>query len=157
MRTFRSVMEVVFLLSRSGAYRRNSTRICTCQTTSHYAIVMPASGLSTALLASNAVATVRKRNKVIRLVGKLVGSDSVSVVNRSWTRWAERLITLMMEFDDRHTMTSQRFNQAIATAKRLADSGPVVVTHRGDPAYVLLSIDQYQELVEERESALEAS
>lgn len=64
---------------------------------------------------------------------------------------------MMMEFDDRHTMTSQRFNQAIATAKRLANSGPVCVTHRGDPAYVLLSIEKYQELLEQVNSISEAS
>jgi prevent-host-death family protein len=34
----------------------------------------------------------------------------------------------------------------VSAAKRAADAGPVVITDRGEPAYVLLSIDEYRRL-----------
>jgi hypothetical protein len=42
---------------------------------------------------------------------------------------------------------SREFNQDISAAKRAAEDGPVVVTDRGKPAYVLLSHDEYMKLV----------
>lgn len=45
-----------------------------------------------------------------------------------------------------HTMTSRAFNQDLAAAKRFAVDGPVVITDRGRPAHVLLSIEEYQRL-----------
>ena len=50
------------------------------------------------------------------------------------------------------TFTSREFNQNTAGAKRAAEKGPVFITDRGKPAYVLMSIDEYRKL-EERESA----
>lgn len=44
------------------------------------------------------------------------------------------------------TMTSREFNQHTGRAKRLADKGPVVITDRGEPAYVLLSEKAYATL-----------
>lgn len=44
------------------------------------------------------------------------------------------------------TMSSRQFNQEVSAAKRAADHGPVVVTDRGKPAYVLLSMDEYRRL-----------
>lgn len=36
------------------------------------------------------------------------------------------------------TISSREFNQDLGGAKRAADDGPVVITDRGEPAYVLL-------------------
>lgn len=46
------------------------------------------------------------------------------------------------------TVTSREFNQDVSAAKRAATHGPVVVTDRGEPAYVLLSIGEYLRLTE---------
>lgn len=43
-------------------------------------------------------------------------------------------------------VTSREFNQDVSAAKRAADEGPVIITDRGDPAYVLLTIEEYREL-----------
>lgn len=45
------------------------------------------------------------------------------------------------------TLSSREFNQDIGRAKRSADEGPVVITDRGTPAYVLLRHDAYRALV----------
>ena len=44
------------------------------------------------------------------------------------------------------TLTSREFNQDISRAKRAAAEGPVLITDRGQPAYVLLSHDAYRRL-----------
>ena len=44
------------------------------------------------------------------------------------------------------TITSREFNQDTAGAKRAAMEGPVFITDRGQPAHVLLSIDDYRRL-----------
>ena len=44
------------------------------------------------------------------------------------------------------TMTAREFNQDVSAAKRAAVEGPVVITDRGEPAYVLLTIDEYRQL-----------
>lgn len=44
------------------------------------------------------------------------------------------------------TMSAREFNQLVAAAQRLAARGPVTVTRRGEPAYVLLNIDDYRRL-----------
>ena len=43
-------------------------------------------------------------------------------------------------------MSSRDFNQDISRAKRQAETGPVVITDRGRPAYVLLSYEDYARL-----------
>ena len=43
-------------------------------------------------------------------------------------------------------ITSRDFNQDVGKAKRAAAKGPVIITDRGEPAHVLMSIDEYQEL-----------
>jgi hypothetical protein len=43
-------------------------------------------------------------------------------------------------------MSSRAFNQDLAGAKRAAKHGPVVVTDRGEPAYVLMQYDAYRRL-----------
>ena len=54
------------------------------------------------------------------------------------------------------TLTSREFNQDLAKAKRAAASGPVVITDRGRPAHVLLSIEAYRNLSGERRNLLDA-
>lgn len=46
------------------------------------------------------------------------------------------------------TMTAREFNRDVSAAKREASRGPVVITDRGEPAYVLLSVDEYRRLGE---------
>jgi len=46
----------------------------------------------------------------------------------------------------RHTYTSREFNQYVSEAKRAANDGPVFITDRGEPAHVLLSIQEYRRL-----------
>lgn len=42
------------------------------------------------------------------------------------------------------TMTSREFNQHTGRAKSAADHGPVIITDRGKPAYVLTSYAEHQ-------------
>jgi antitoxin (DNA-binding transcriptional repressor) of toxin-antitoxin stability system len=44
------------------------------------------------------------------------------------------------------TMTAREFNQSVARAQRVADDQPVMITRRGEPAYVLLNIAEYERL-----------
>jgi prevent-host-death family protein len=46
------------------------------------------------------------------------------------------------------TMTSREFNQDASRAKRTAMDGPVFITDRGEPAHVLLTIEEYKRLVD---------
>jgi prevent-host-death family protein len=48
------------------------------------------------------------------------------------------------------TLSSREFNQDTARAKKAAADGPVVITDRGKPAHVLLSIEAYQRLTGKR-------
>jgi hypothetical protein len=43
-------------------------------------------------------------------------------------------------------LSSREFNQDVSRAKRAADKGPVVITDRGQPAYVLLRHDAFRRL-----------
>jgi prevent-host-death family protein len=42
------------------------------------------------------------------------------------------------------TVSSREFNHDIGKAKKSANHGPVFITDRGKPAYVLLTIEDYQ-------------
>lgn len=46
--------------------------------------------------------------------------------------------------------TSREFNRDTGGAKRAAQKGPVVITDRGRPSHVLLSIDDYERLASEQ-------
>ncbi|KZX21496.1 type II toxin-antitoxin system Phd/YefM family antitoxin [Rathayibacter tanaceti] len=46
------------------------------------------------------------------------------------------------------TISAREFNRDVSAAKREADHGPVVITDRGEPAFVLLSIKDYRRLGE---------
>lgn len=43
-------------------------------------------------------------------------------------------------------LSSREFNQDVSRAKRAADQGPVVITDRGRPAYVLMRHDAFRRL-----------
>jgi prevent-host-death family protein len=44
------------------------------------------------------------------------------------------------------TFSSREFNQDTSRAKKAAKQGPVVITDRGRPSFVLLNIDEYNKL-----------
>lgn len=44
------------------------------------------------------------------------------------------------------TITSRDFNQDTSGAKKASRNGPVMITDRGKPSHVLLSIEDYQKL-----------
>jgi len=46
------------------------------------------------------------------------------------------------------TVSSREFNQDASGAKRAASKGPVIITDRGRPAHVLLTIEAYQRLTQ---------
>jgi prevent-host-death family protein len=50
------------------------------------------------------------------------------------------------------TVSSREFNQDASGAKRAASKGPVIITDRGRPAHVLLTIEAYQELTQKAAS-----
>lgn len=53
------------------------------------------------------------------------------------------------------TITSREFNQDLSKAKRNAQHGPVFITDRGQPAHVLLSIEEYQKIADDEQSIVE--
>ncbi len=50
------------------------------------------------------------------------------------------------------TVSSRAFNQDTSGAKKAAKDGPVIITDRGKPAHVLLTIEDYRKLAGERRS-----
>jgi prevent-host-death family protein len=50
------------------------------------------------------------------------------------------------------TLSSREFNQDASRAKNASLNGPVIITDRGRPAHVLLSIEEYKRLTAQRES-----
>ena len=53
------------------------------------------------------------------------------------------------------TVSSRDFNQDVSAAKRAASTEPVIITDRGKPSHVLLSIEQYQRLVADQRSIVD--
>ncbi|GHT79587.1 antitoxin [Actinomycetota bacterium] len=53
-------------------------------------------------------------------------------------------------------MSSREFNQGVALAKRIANNEPVFVTDRGKVSYVLLNINDYNDLTGNDESLVSA-
>jgi prevent-host-death family protein len=49
-----------------------------------------------------------------------------------------------------HRLSSRELNQDITSAKRAAQSGPVIITDRGKASHVLLSFKEYQRLTKQR-------
>lgn len=54
------------------------------------------------------------------------------------------------------TVTSREFNQDVTRAKKATEKGPVLITDRGRPAHVLLSIQDFRRLTGQRRSLLQA-
>lgn len=52
-------------------------------------------------------------------------------------------------------ITSREFNRDVSHAKRAAQGEPVLITDRGKPTHVLMSIAEYRRLTGEGESILE--
>ncbi|MBC6451146.1 type II toxin-antitoxin system Phd/YefM family antitoxin [Actinokineospora sp. HBU206404] len=52
-------------------------------------------------------------------------------------------------------ITAREFNQDVSAAKRAASNEPVVITDRGEPSHVLLSIDDYRRLVADERSIVD--
>ncbi len=53
------------------------------------------------------------------------------------------------------TISSREFNQDISKAKKNALDNPVIITDRGKPAHVLLSIEHYQRITGSEKNILE--
>lgn len=43
-------------------------------------------------------------------------------------------------------LTSRQLNQDVSAAKRAASGGPVIITDRGTPSYVLMTYEHYRKL-----------
>lgn len=54
------------------------------------------------------------------------------------------------------TLSSRELNQDIGHAKKAALEGPVIITDRGKPAHVLLSISEYRRITGQHRSIVEA-
>jgi prevent-host-death family protein len=53
------------------------------------------------------------------------------------------------------TLSSRELNQDIGKAKKAARLGAVFITDRGRPAYVLLSIEEYQKMTSDKPNIVE--
>lgn len=53
-------------------------------------------------------------------------------------------------------MTSREFNHDTARAKREAANGPVVITDRGKPTHVLLTMEAFERMQKPRRTVAEA-
>ncbi|HEY8037420.1 MAG TPA: type II toxin-antitoxin system Phd/YefM family antitoxin [Methylobacter sp.] len=53
------------------------------------------------------------------------------------------------------TVSSREFNQDVSRIKRAAVNGPVFITDRGRPSHVLLTIEDYQKITQQKESIVE--
>lgn len=53
------------------------------------------------------------------------------------------------------TLSSRELNQDVTRAKRASQSGPVIITDRGKPSHVLLSIEEYQRLTRQQRSIVD--
>jgi len=54
------------------------------------------------------------------------------------------------------TLSSRELNHDVTRAKKAAKNGPVFITDRGRPAHVLLSIEEYQRLTQQRRNIADA-
>ncbi len=53
------------------------------------------------------------------------------------------------------TLSSREFNQDTSKAKKATQKGPVIITDRGRPSHVLLSIEDYQKITGNQASIVE--
>lgn len=54
------------------------------------------------------------------------------------------------------TLTSRELNHDVSSAKRAAQSGPVIITDRGKPSHVLMTYDDFTRLSGKRRSLIDA-
>ncbi|MBB5754148.1 type II toxin-antitoxin system Phd/YefM family antitoxin [Prosthecomicrobium pneumaticum] len=54
------------------------------------------------------------------------------------------------------TMSSRAFNQNVSQARKAAKDGPVIITDRGRPSHVLMTIEEYRRITERPMSLAEA-
>ena len=54
------------------------------------------------------------------------------------------------------TLTSRELNHDVSSAKKAAQSGPVIITDRGKPSHVLMTYDDFNRLSGKRRSLIEA-
>ena len=54
------------------------------------------------------------------------------------------------------TLSSRELNQDVTRAKKATKNGPVFITDRGKPAHVLLSFEDYQQLIKQRRNIADA-
>jgi prevent-host-death family protein len=54
------------------------------------------------------------------------------------------------------TVSSREFNQDRARIRKAAEAGPVIVTDRGKPSFVVLKFEEYERLSKPRISVAEA-
>lgn len=54
------------------------------------------------------------------------------------------------------TLSSREFNQDTSRAKKAASKGPVFITDRGQPAHVLMTIEEYRKLAGNKMSIADA-
>ena len=50
------------------------------------------------------------------------------------------------------TLSSREFNQDTGKAKKAAKRGPVIITDRDKPAFVLLSIEEYRKITGQKKT-----
>jgi prevent-host-death family protein len=53
------------------------------------------------------------------------------------------------------TLSSREFNQDTSRAKKAAKRGPVIITDRGRPSHVLMTIEEYRKITGKKENILE--
>jgi prevent-host-death family protein len=53
------------------------------------------------------------------------------------------------------TISSREFNQNTSAAKKASENGPVIITDRGEPAHVLMTIEEYRRIGNPGKSILE--
>ena len=52
-------------------------------------------------------------------------------------------------------VTARDFNRDVSAAKRAASKGPVIITDRGQPSHVLLTIEDYHQLLADERSIVD--
>lgn len=53
------------------------------------------------------------------------------------------------------TLSSRELNQDVTRAKKASKNGPVIITDRGKPSHVLLSIEEYRRLTHQTTSIID--
>ena len=53
------------------------------------------------------------------------------------------------------TLSSREFNQDTSRAKKAAKRGPVIITDRGRPSHVLMTIEEYRKITDKKENILD--